>query len=193
MEVKRVHLLIYKFFYLLYFKFNYFIECKRSYHSSIKESFNRNDSSNQISEHFRETDSFSANNQETFGNRNSKNNHPSYINQVQINLNNVVNKKNQSLDKNGNQNLITSPPSDKKLLNNYFSEKNERIKKTHCACYSHFEESLIRNNHCKLCGRFLEINPSHNNYNSNQNQQITYLDNILKKKGYDQDFNSKPK
>ncbi len=145
-----------------------------------------------MSEHFRETDSFSANNQETFGNRNSKNN-PSYINQVQINLNNVNNKKNQSLEKKVNQNVIISSPSEKKLINNYFSEKNESIKRNNCACHSHYEESLVRNNHCKLCGRYIEYNPPHNNYNSHQNQQITYLDNILKKKGYDLDFNPKIK
>ena len=138
---------------------------------------------------FRETDSFSANhNQETFGNRNSKNNAPSYVNQVQINLNNVNTKKNQS-DKKPNQNIITSPASDKKMINNFFSEKSESIKKNNCACYSHFEESLIKNNHCRFCGRYLDINPNQNNYNSHNNQ-ISYLDNILKKKGYENDFNS---
>lgn len=167
------------------------LECKRSYNSSIRDSF-KNESSHHMSENnFKETDSFSTNHiQETFGNRNSKNNPPSYVNQVQINLNNVNNKKNQSLDKKHNQNIIASPSMEKKMINNYFSEKSESKSKNNCPCQSHFEESLIRNNHCKLCGRYLEMNVQHNNYNSHQNQQITYLDNILKKKGFENDYNS---
>lgn len=140
---------------------------------------------------FKETDSFSTNNiQETFGNKNSKNNPPSYVNQVQINLNNVNNKKYQSLEKKNIQNFITSPSTEKKMINNYFSEKNESKNRNHCPCQSHFEESLIRNNHCKLCGRYIEIHIPQSNHNSNQNHQITYLDNILKKKGYENDYNS---
>jgi hypothetical protein len=139
---------------------------------------------------FRETDSFSANNiQETFGNKNTKN--PlSYVNQVQINLNNVNNKKNQSLEKKHNQNIIASPSMEKKMINNYFSEKSESKSKKNCPCQSHFEESLIRNNHCRLCGRYVEINVPHNNYNRHQNQPITFLENALKKKGFENDYNS---
>lgn len=156
----------------------------------------KNESLNYMSENnLKETDSFTANNiQETFGNRNSKN--PlSYVNQVQINLNNVNNKKNQSLEKKHNQNIITSPSMEKKMINNYFSEKSESKNNNICPCQSHFEESLIKNSHCRLCGRYIEINV-HNNYNSHQNQPTSFLDNILKKKGYENDFNnnqSKPK
>jgi len=140
---------------------------------------------------FRETDSFSSNNiQETFGNKNSKNNHPSFVNQVQINLTSGSNKKNQSLEKKNNQNIITSPSMEKKMINNYFSEKSESKNKNTCPCQSHFEESLIRNNHCKICGRYVEIHFPPNNYTSHQNNQITYLDNILKKKGFENDYNS---
>ena len=89
-----------------------------------------------------------------------------------------------------NKNLLFSPPSDKKLNNNYFSEKNETIKKNKCTCYTFYDETLIRNNLCRLCGRYTENHG--NNYNSNPNNQNSYVDNILKKKNIETD-NFKPR
>lgn len=144
---------------------------------------------------FKDSDSFNI--QETFGNR-QKNYNPMYVNQVQINLTNTNsnNKKNQSMDKKNTKNFICSPASDKKLvINNYFSEKSESIKKNSCPCNSHYDESLLRNNMCRLCGRLVDLNPNNQAYGSNNNaqNQVTYLDNILKRKGYESELHSKPK
>ena len=100
------------------------------------------------------------------------------------------NKKNINDRRNTNPvNSVISPPSEKKLVNNYFSEKNESSKSKGCICQSRPEEALIKNGICRLCERTVDMNT--NNYHSNQNQQITYLDNIInKKRGYENDLNS---
>lgn len=110
---------------------------------------------------------------------------PSYINQVQINLNN--NKKNSSNDRKGNNynnqhiNSIISPPSEKKLVNNYLSEKNESSKSKGCICQTRPEEALIKNGICRLCDRQISRNNNNTNKNQNNNNHISYLDNVTKK------------
>ena len=175
------------------FLFSKILGAKKSYNSSIRDSlnsYNQNTDSNLC-----ENDSSgSANqnyNQETFGNRNK--NHPSYVNQVQINLTSTIQKKNGK-DKKITNNLFISPGSDKKIVNNYFSEKSECNKKIQCPCFFKYDESLIKNNQCRLCGRFIEF--QNNNKNIQQNNQIIYLENIIKKKNNDSEnlpFNPKPR
>jgi hypothetical protein len=144
----------------------------------------------------KDNDSFNSfNNQETFGNRN-RSTDPSYVNQVQINLDKDNNKKNiidrrNNNNINNNQVIITSPPSEKKLINNYFSEKNESLKSKGCICQTHPEEALIKNGICRLCDRNVKI--VSNNYNTYQTQ-LYNVDNLntIPKKPNTADYNSNP-
>jgi len=103
------------------------------------------------------------------------------------------NKKNINDRRNTNPiNSVISPPSEKKLVNNYFSEKNESSKSKGCICQTRPEEALIKNGICRLCDKIVKNN--YNNYNSLQNQnQISHLDKKPNAIDYNYQINKKTK
>ena len=113
-----------------------------------------------------------------------------FNNKRQNNLNERRNTNpNQITTTNSNSNSIVSPPSEKKLINNYFSEKNESGKTKGCVCQIRPEEALIKNGVCRLCNRNVK-----SNYNSHQNQFNNPFGNNdnNQKKPNTLDYNSNP-
>lgn len=50
--------------------------------------------------------------------------------------------------------------SEKRMQNNYMTEK---LGKTSCICYTNYDESFVKNSHCRFCNRFIEINNKEKN------------------------------